>query len=163
MAGLTGLSHAGFASSNLERTMEFYTKVLGAKVQWQTERQIKLYVGDLGLAIPLGTPNPQYDMHFGYRADPDNIDETIAHVESCGIEVDGPHGHGAEPQNISWFFTDPDGYRLEIECHYPNLERVIMTLDRDHGNQKPELGLFRGGDARDAVKEQQAKGYVLVP
>jgi len=38
-----------------------------------------------------------------------------------------------------------------------------MTLDRDHGNQKPKLGLFRGGDAREAVKEQQAKGYVLVP
>ena len=55
MPGLTGLSHAGFASSNLERTLDFYTNVLGAKVQWQTERQIKLYVGDLGLAIPLGT------------------------------------------------------------------------------------------------------------
>ena len=53
MAGLTGLSHAGFASSDLDRTVDFYTRVLGARVQWQTERQIKLYVGDLGLAIPL--------------------------------------------------------------------------------------------------------------
>ena len=95
MPGLTGLSHAGFASSDLERTVKFYTQVLGAKVQWQTERQIKLYVGDLGLAIPLGTPNPQYDMHFGYRADPDTIDETIAHIESCGIEVEVWKGLGS--------------------------------------------------------------------
>ena len=127
MPGITGLSHAGFASSDLERTLDFYTNVLGAKVQWQTERQIKLYVGDLGLAIPLGTPNPQYDMHFGYRADPDTIDEAIAHIVSCGVEVDGHHGHGAEPQNISWLFRDTDGNRLERQGAHPTRGRGVVA------------------------------------
>ena len=157
MAELKGLSHAGFASSDLDRTVDFYTRVLGAKVQWKTEKQIKLYVGDLGLAIPKGEPNPAYDLHFAYRADPDTVDEMISHIESCGVEVDGPHGHRNEPQNVSWFFTDPDGYRLEIEAHYPTLDRVLAVLDRDHGKQKPQLGLFRGGDAREAIRSKVAE------
>ncbi len=80
----------------------------------------------------------------------------IRHVEECAIEVDGPHGHAAEPLNISWFFRDPDGYRLEIEAHYPSLERVVEVLERDHAKRKPELGLYRGPDALPALREQLA-------
>jgi metallothiol transferase len=157
MNGISGLSHAGFAVADLDRTVRFYTEVLGARVEWQTERQIKLYVGDLGLAIPKGEPNPSYDLHFAYRADPDQVDNIIAHVESNGVEVDGPHGHGTEPLNVSWFFTDPDGYRLEIEAHYQTIERVIAVLERDSGKQKPQLGLYRGGDALPAIREKLAQ------
>ncbi len=152
MNGLTGLSHTGFASADLDRTVRFYTEVLGAKVQWQTERQIKLYVGDVGLAIPKGEPNPTYDLHFAYKADPDLVDELIAHIESHGVEVDGPHGHNTEPLNVSWFFRDPDGYRLEIEAHYPTIERVVAVLERDQGKQKPHMGLYRGGDSLPAIR-----------
>jgi catechol 2,3-dioxygenase-like lactoylglutathione lyase family enzyme len=154
MDGLKGLSHYGYPSSDLERTVAFYTEVLGAKVEWATERQIKLYVGELGLAIPKGEPNPHYDLHFAFLADPDLADEVIAHIESCGIAVDGPHGHSTEHKNVSWFFSDPDGYRLEIEARYPNLERVIALLERDAAKRKPELGLYRGGDALPAIRKQ---------
>jgi metallothiol transferase len=157
MDGLTGLSHFGFASADLDRTVRFYTEVLGARVQWQTERQVKLYIGEIGMAIPKGEPNPRYDLHFAFRADPDLADDVIAHVESCGVLVDGPHGHGTEPLNVSWFLTDPDGYRIEIECHYPTVERVIAVLERDFDKRKPELGLYRGGDALPAVREHLGK------
>lgn len=152
---LDGISHFGFASSDLDRTVRWYTEVLGARIQWTTERQIKLYVGSVGMAIPLGTPNPQYDLHFGFRADPDHVDDLFEHIESCGVIVDGPHGHGAEPLNVSWFMKDPDGYRIEVECHYPSVDRVVALLERDNvrtDKRHPELGLFRGGDALEAVR-----------
>lgn len=154
--GLGGLSHFGFASSDLDRTVDFYTTVCGAELVWQTEKQCKLYVGDVGMAIPKGEPNPQYDLHFAFRVQPEAVDSVFAHIESCGVEVDGPHGHPTEPLNVSWFFSDPDGYRLEIECHFAALEHVIAVLERDQGKQKPELGLYRGGDALPAIKEQIA-------
>jgi catechol 2,3-dioxygenase-like lactoylglutathione lyase family enzyme len=156
MDGISGLSHFGYPSADLDRTIAFYTEVLGGTVQWQTERQTKLYVGGIGLAIPKGEPTPQYDLHFAFKADPDFADAVISHIEGCDVEVDGPHGHGAEPLNISWFFRDPDGYRLEIEAHYPSLERVIEVLERDHDKRKPELGLYRGPDALPGLKEQLA-------
>ncbi len=152
MDGLTGLSHFGFASGDLDRTLRFYTEVLGARVEWQTERQIKLYVGGVGMAIPKGEPNPAYDLHFAFRADPDLVDGLVAHVEAYGVPVDGLHGHGGQPLNVSWFFRDPDGYRMEIEAHYPSVQRVIAVLERDHAKRKPELGLYRGGDALPAIK-----------
>jgi catechol 2,3-dioxygenase-like lactoylglutathione lyase family enzyme len=153
MDGLTGLSHFGYAASDLDRTVTFYTEVLGATVQWQTERQTKLYVGEVGLAIPKGEPNPEYNLHFAFRADPDLVDSVIDHLESQEVAVDGPHGHTTEPLNISWFFRDPDGYRLEIEAHYPSLERVVAVLERDFAKRKPELGLYKGPDALPAIKD----------
>ncbi|HVB05559.1 MAG TPA: VOC family protein [Acidimicrobiales bacterium] len=156
MDGLGGLSHFGFPSADLDRTIAFYTEVLGAKVQWQTERQTKIYVGDIGLAIPLGAPQPQYDLHFAFKADADKVDEVFAHIEGCGVEVDGPHGHAAEPLNISWFFRDPDGYRLEIEAHFASVEAVIALLERDYDKRKPEMGLYKGPDALPELREQLA-------
>lgn len=155
MEGLIGMSHFGFASADLDRSVRFYVDVLGARLQWQTEHQIKLYVGDIGMAIPLGEPNPNYDLHFAFKVDPDHVDEVFAHIESCGVEVDGPHGHGTEPVNVSWFFEDPDGYRIEIECRYPNVERVVTLLERDNeqtDKRKPHLGLYRGSDTLPVIR-----------
>jgi len=63
--------------------------------------------------------------------DPDLADDVIAQFESCGVPVDGPHGHGTGASQCSCSLTDPDGYRIEIECHYPTVERVIAVLERD--------------------------------
>jgi catechol 2,3-dioxygenase-like lactoylglutathione lyase family enzyme len=155
VVGLIGMSHFGFASADLDRTVRFYVDVLGARLQWQTERQIKLYVGDIGMAIPFGEPHPSYDLHFAFKVDPDQVDDVFAHIESCGVEVDGPHGHSTEPVNVSWFFADPDGYRIEIECRYPNVERVVTLLERDNeqtDKRKPHLGLYRGSDTLSVIR-----------
>ena len=154
MEGINGMSHVGFASADLDRTAKFYGEVLGARIEWQTEQQIKLYVGDFGLAIPKGEPNPTYELHFAFKLDPDSADQAIAHVESCGVLVDGPIGHAAEPLNVSWFFSDPDGYRLEFEAHFPTVELVVALLERDRDRRRPELGLFVGGDALPKIKAQ---------
>ncbi len=52
MDGLTGLSHFGYPSSDLDATIAFYTEVSNATVQWQTERQTKICItGGFQLAI----------------------------------------------------------------------------------------------------------------
>jgi catechol 2,3-dioxygenase-like lactoylglutathione lyase family enzyme len=166
MISLDGLSHTGFDVEDLDRTEKFYTEVLGAKVEWKREtgrtRLMKLYVGNLGLSIPerpKGTPKPDvpFAIHFAYRADPEHALQYVEHVRSCGVEVDGPVGHGNEPQNVSWFFADPDGYRLEIEAHYATAEEALAVVETKHEERKPDLNLYHGGDALEELKKQQAE------
>lgn len=163
---LDGLSHTGFDVEDLDRTERFYTEVLGAKVEWRRDtgrtRLMKLYIGNLGLSIPerpKGTPKPEvpFAIHFAYRADPKHAEEYVAHVKSCGVEVDGPVGHGNEPQNVSWFFSDPDGYRLEIEAHYPTAEAALAVVEQKHEERNPDLNLYHGGDALEELKKQQGR------
>jgi len=164
--GVIGMSHTGFDVENLDRTVDFYTKVLDAKVQWRrdTERLsiMKLYVGNVGLSIPqrkAGAPKPEipFPIHFAFSVDPDKADDVIAHIKDCDVDVDGPNGHADEPQNISWFFRDPDGYRLEIEAHYRTAEDALAVLERDKDQRRPDLALYQGTDATADIKAQLAR------
>ena len=164
--GITGMSHTGFDVEDLDRTIEFYTRVLGAKLEWRMDTGrnplCKLYIGKLGLSIPQrpkGAPKPEipFAIHFAFAVDPKRADECIAYIKSCGIEVDGPNGHGKEGMNLSWFFSDPDGHRLEIEAHYPTVEEAVAVLERDREERKPELGLYQGSDSLPELKEQLAE------
>jgi catechol 2,3-dioxygenase-like lactoylglutathione lyase family enzyme len=151
---LKGLSHSGFDVEDLDRTVDFYTKVLGAKLEWRRDENvrtplIKLYIGEFGLSIlkrPPGTPKPDipHAIHFAYLADPATVEQRIEHIKSCGVVVDGPVGHGNEPENVSWFFSDPDDYRLEIEARYPTAEQAAAVVQRGKAERKPELDLYRG-------------------
>src|SRR5579862_3239438 len=117
------MSHTGFDVEDIDRTIKFYTEALLAHLEWRGETPqgpiIKLYLGDLGLSIlqrPTGSPPPQipFAIHFGLRQDPRQVDECLAHLRAYGIDIDGPHGHEDEGENLSWFFRDPDGHRIEI-------------------------------------------------
>jgi len=64
---ITGISHSGFYVQDLDRTAEFYTKVLGARVEWRNDKSanplMKLYIGDFGLSIIKWPPDvPKFDI-----------------------------------------------------------------------------------------------------
>lgn len=164
--GIQGLSHTGFDVEDIERTIDFYTRVLKARLQWRGTTPwggaiIKLYIGDLGLSIlerPKGAPKPDipFPIHFGLRQDPERVDACIAHIKGEGVEMDGPHGHAEEGQNLSWFLLDPDGYRLEIEARMPSVAAAVAILERDCGQQKPHMGTYKGPDALPRLKARLA-------
>ncbi len=167
MIKLDGLSHTGFDVEDLDRCERFYVDVLGAKVEWKRDtgktRLMKLYIGNFGLSIPerpKGSPKPDvpFAIHFAYRADPEHVDEYIEHIKSCGVEVDGPVGHGNEPQNVSWFFSDPDGYRLEVEAHYPTAEEALAVVEGRKHERKQNLDLYRGGESLEAHRQGVTRG-----
>ncbi len=167
---LDGMSHSGFDVENLERCERFYVDVLGAKVEWRRARggadhptSLKIYVGDLGLSIGerskdepmVGVPRA---IHWAYGADHEHVLEYIEHIRSRGVEVDGPVGHGNEPENVSWFFADPDGHKLEVEAHYPTAEEALAVVKQRESERKPDLGLYTGGQALDDLKAGVRKG-----
>lgn len=151
---ITGLSHSGFYVEDLDRTIEFYTKVLGARLAWRNDKSknplIKLYIGDFGLSIikrPADSPKVEipHAIHWAYRVDPAIAEETIEYVKSCGIEVEGPVGHRREEGIVNWFFLDPDNYRLEIEARYATGKESAEVVERGKAGRRPEMGLY-GGD-----------------
>ncbi len=160
MIELEGMSHTGFDVEDIDRCIKWYTEVLGAKLEWRREtpkmKSIKMYVGNLGLSVHERKPGEPYEVpfaiHFAYRVLPENADAAIAHVKSCGVEVEGPQGHGNEPENVSWFFQDPDGHRIEIEAHYPTAEEALAVVDRGKA-ERQKLGLYRGGESLEAHRE----------
>jgi len=151
---LTGASHSGYYVEDLDRTTEFYTKVLGAKLEWRNDKSknplMKLYIGDFGMSIIKRPPDdPKVEIphaiHIAFRADPSTAEQMIEHVKSCGVEVEGPIGHKREVGIVNWFFQDPDGFRLEIEARYPSAEEQAAVLERGKAGRNEEMGLY-GGD-----------------
>ena len=151
---INGISHSGFYVEDLDRTTEFYTKVLGARVAWRNDKSenplMKLYIGDFGLSIikwPKDEPRivVPHAIHWAYRVDPATAEETVEYIKSCGIVVEGPVGHKREEGILNWFFLDPDNYRVEVEARFASAKEAADVLERGKANRREELGLY-GGD-----------------
>jgi catechol 2,3-dioxygenase-like lactoylglutathione lyase family enzyme len=152
---ITGISHSGFYVDDLDRTTEFYTKVLGARVAWRNDKSknplMKLYIGEFGLSIIKWPPDQPrikipHALHWSYQVVPAKAEETIEYIKSLGIEVEGPVGHKREEGILNWFFLDPDDYRVEIEARFPTGEEAAEVLERGKANRREDMGLY-GGDA----------------
>jgi catechol 2,3-dioxygenase-like lactoylglutathione lyase family enzyme len=156
MIKIEGLSHSGFEVEDLDRCERFYVDVLGAKVAWKRPGLMKLYVGSVGLSIPEAKVKPKpevpYAVHWAYRANHEHVLEYVEHLKAHGVEVDGPAGHGGEPENVSWFFADPDRHKLELEAHFPTAEAALAVVDAGAAERKRNEALYRGGAALETYR-----------
>jgi hypothetical protein len=87
-------------------------------------------------------------IHFAYLAEPGAAEDVIEHIKSCGVAVEGPVGHGNEPENVSWFFVDPDDYRLEIEARYPTAQQAADVVARGKAGRNAHMGLYGGDEVK---------------
>ena len=158
---ITGISHSGFYVEDLDRTAEFYTKVLGARVAWRNDKSanplMKVYIGEFGLSIIKWPPDvPKFDIphafHWAYRVEPAKAEETVEYIRSLGIEIEGPVGHKREVGILNWFFLDPDNYRVEIEAKYATAKEAEEVLERGKANRREDLGLYGGDAVRRTLK-----------
>ncbi len=150
---ITGISHSGFYVDDLDRTAEFYTKVFGARVAWRNDGSktplMKLYIGEFGLSILKRMPDtPEMEIphaiHWAYRVDWQQCEETVEYIRSLGIKIEGPVGHKREPGIINWFFLDPDGYRVEVEARFPDPKKAEEVIERGQATRNEHMGLYAG-------------------
>ncbi len=119
--------HMVFTVRDIERTCEFYTRVLGMEVITFGGGRRALRFGEQKINLHLA------GAEFEPKADPPvpgsedvclitktDLDEALAHVESCGVEIiEGPNEKsGAVGPIRSFYFRDPDGNLIEIS-NYP--------------------------------------------
>ena len=138
---LKRIGHIGIRVSDMERSMKFYTEVMGCTVTNRNKspsgsemnflRFEEMHHDFVLCSAPEGvdvtTPGPEERLIQQIAFEVESRDEllkALAHLHSHGVElVTGPLVHAAEAGGSlgasgshSFYFNDPDGNRLEIYC-----------------------------------------------
>jgi glyoxylase I family protein len=133
----TGVHHVDLVVSSIERSLPFYTELLGplgfhtvSEVEGERGETI-FYISGPGTAVGLrealseSAPHDRYRVglhHLALEADSRaQVDERAAWLRARGIELESePQEYAYTPGYYAVFFYDPDGLKLEI-VHVPGL------------------------------------------
>ena len=139
---IKGLFETHIYVENLERSIEFYSNVLGlTQCHYEEERRIAFFWIGRPREAMLGIwekPKAEIDIrHFAFRCEVDDVlNKSVQFLKSKNLQPynflkSGNH----EPMVFAWmpalaiYFNDPDGHALEF----------IAILE---GESKPELGVI---------------------
>ena len=147
-AFITGLFETHLQVKNLERSMEFYEKILGLELGMieQARRVAFYWIGGRGKTLLGLWEKPPWvsernagdqiiTQHFAFEIDLADLGRAVAGIKQRGIELrnffeqttDVPSVFGWVPAASS-YFDDPDGHLLEFIAKLP-------------GKAKPEIGV----------------------
>ncbi|HCU13171.1 MAG TPA: hypothetical protein DGB72_13695 [Gemmatimonadetes bacterium] len=118
-----GLTHLTLSVSDLERSFQFYHDVFGMLAVYRQPSFIQAQTPGArdALVLELGTENVGTSggiKHFGFRlADARDIDKAVTAIERAGGKIKD-HGEFC-PGEPYVFFTDPDGYEVEVWYELP--------------------------------------------
>jgi catechol 2,3-dioxygenase-like lactoylglutathione lyase family enzyme len=119
MSGITGLNHLTLAVSDLDRSVAFYSELLGFSVRMRKPSSTYLEAGTLWLALVRDAdvrqgPLPEYS-HVAFSVSSSELQAWVDKLTAAGVgcwqESDRPD---------SFYFLDPDGHKLEL--HSGNLQ-----------------------------------------
>jgi len=120
-----GLRHVALNVRDVRRSMEFYSTVLGMKLEWMPDEQnAYLTSGQDNLALhqlpPGNVPGPTQTVHhigFVVRR-PEDVDDWANRIRTHGVALAAEpktHRDGAR----SFYFHDPDGLLIQLIYHPP--------------------------------------------
>jgi catechol 2,3-dioxygenase-like lactoylglutathione lyase family enzyme len=118
-----GLTHLALTVSDLERSFQFYHDVFGMLAVYRERNLLQAQTPGARdiLVLEEGTENVGKSggiKHFGFRlADARDIDRAAAAIERAGGKI--VHRGEFCPGEPYVFFTDPDGYEVEVWYELP--------------------------------------------
>ncbi|HVF72650.1 MAG TPA: VOC family protein [Chthoniobacterales bacterium] len=116
---ISGLNHLTLAVADLDRSVAFYSELLGFAVRMRGPSSAYLETGTVWLALVLDPevrrgPLPEYS-HVAFSVAPANLPLLATKLAAGGVE------RWNEPDTAdSFYFLDPDGHKLEL--HSGNLQ-----------------------------------------
>ena len=126
-----GLRHVALNVRDVQRALEFYSKVLGMKLEWMPDRDnAYLTSGQDNLALhklpPGAEPGKTQTVHhIGFVVKrPENVDQWAERLRSHGISLaqePKTHRDGAR----SFYFHDPDGLLIQLIYHPPISDKSL--------------------------------------
>jgi catechol 2,3-dioxygenase-like lactoylglutathione lyase family enzyme len=132
---ISGLSHVTFAVSNLERSLHFYSVVVGLRPLVRWKEGAYLCAGDFWISLVQdpaageATNNSSYS-HAAFAVPPGEFAALREKLVAYDAEEWQPNSSPGE----SFYFLDPDGHKLEI--HAGTLAQRLAWLRE---NPKPGL------------------------
>jgi len=126
-----GLRHVALNVRDVQRALDFYSKVLGMKLEWMPDQDnAYLTSGQDNLALhklpPGAEPGKvQTVHHIGFVVKrPENVDQWAERLRSHGISLaqePKTHRDGAR----SFYFYDPDGLLIQLIYHPPISDKSL--------------------------------------
>jgi catechol 2,3-dioxygenase-like lactoylglutathione lyase family enzyme len=118
-----GLTHLALTVSDLERSFQFYHDVFGMLAVYREPHFLQAQTPGARdvLVLEEGTENVGRSggiKHFGFRlTDARDIDRAVKAIERAGGKI--KHRGEFCPGEPYIFFTDPDGYEVEVWFEIP--------------------------------------------
>lgn len=126
---IRGLNHITFAVTDLARSFAFYVEALGCRPVARWSNGAYLTAGGVWLALVVEddvNPTGRTDYsHIAFTCAPDDFAAMSERLRAAGADTWQPN----RSEGDSFYFTDPDGHRLEL--HVGDLDSRLMHM-RSH-------------------------------
>jgi len=114
MIEASGIDHIVLHVSDVQRSKQFYTELLGMTPYRENDRQVFLHAGAQGVALfkkTDGSPVPAggHMNNLALKVAGGTYDSLKAELETHGVAVSGRPG-----DDRCIYFQDPDGHRLQL-------------------------------------------------
>lgn len=124
---ITGINHITLSVSDLARSFEFYTEVVGLKPVARWARGAYLVAGDHWVCLSLEPgarrgPQPE-STHIAFSVPAADHTECAERVLAHGVSVWKEN----QSEGPSLYFLDPDGHKLEL--HAGDLKSRLAALE----------------------------------
>jgi catechol-2,3-dioxygenase len=111
-----GLLHIALLTSDLKKTEQFYTQVLGLKVAFRVSSYM-VFLRSPGAKDLVNfvkskkRVSPDHGLeHFGFKTTKAGLRQLVERLQEREIEIEGKRGKNAI------YFRDPNGYCVECYC-----------------------------------------------
>ena len=120
---ISSLDHLVLTVKDIEKTVSFYTSVMGMQKEVFGQRRVSLRYGEQKINLhkagnefepKANRPTPgSADLCFITNTP---LNEAMSHVKNCGIQIiEGPVKRtGAKSSLLSFYFRDTDGNLIEV-------------------------------------------------
>lgn len=136
---IKGINHLLFSVSDLETSIDFYTKVFNAKLLTKGRTTAYFDLNGLWLALNVEKDIPRQDIHHSYThiafsIDEEDVDPMHNKLKDLNVNI-LPSRPRDERDQKSNYFTDPDGHKFEFHTgtlkdrlDYYKLEKTHMEF-----------------------------------
>ncbi|MGE6855792.1 FosM family fosfomycin resistance protein [Bacillus sp. MM09(2025)] len=115
---IKGMNHLLFSVSDLETSIDFYTKVFDATLLVKGKKTAYFDLNGLWLALNVEKDIPRQDIqhsytHIAFSIDEKDIDHMYNKLKHLNVNI-LPGRPRDEKDHQSIYFTDPDGHKFEF-------------------------------------------------